>query len=72
MTKKQNGITLVALITTIVILLILAGITISTITGKNGLLARAKQGKEETEKSTATETINLKITSAQMNSYAEK
>lgn len=44
MLKEQKGITLVALIITIIVLLILAGITISLIIGNNGILNRAKEG----------------------------
>lgn len=40
--KKNEGITLIALVITIIVLLILAGITISTITGENGILTRSK------------------------------
>lgn len=47
--RKNYGITLVALVITIVILLILAGIAIASLTGENGLITRAKQAKEETE-----------------------
>jgi hypothetical protein len=56
----------------IVILLILAGITIATLGGENGLFARAKQAKEETQKETATEQINLLISDVYVKSYAEK
>lgn len=45
MLKKQNGITLVALVITIIVLLILAGVTISLTLGENGLLSRAQEGK---------------------------
>ena len=47
--KKEQGITLLALVITIIILLILAGITISAITGENGIIGNAGQAKEETE-----------------------
>ena len=47
--KKNRGITLLALVITIIILLILAGITISAITGDNGIIKNAGQAKEETE-----------------------
>lgn len=50
----------------------MAGITIATITGNNGLLNRAKEAREETHKQTATEKINLKITNIQISSWAEK
>ena len=43
--KKNEAITLVALIVTIIMLLILAGITIATLGGENGLFARVKLGK---------------------------
>ena len=47
--RKEQGITLLALVITIVILLILAGITINAITGENGIIGNAGQAKEETE-----------------------
>ena len=47
-TKRQTGITLVALVVTIIILLILAGITISSLTN-TGLFGRAKEAKEKTQ-----------------------
>ncbi len=47
--RKEQGITLLALVITIIILLILAGITISAITGDNGIIGNAGQAKEETE-----------------------
>ncbi len=42
MLKKENGITLVALVVTIIILLILAGVTLGTALSQNGLFSRAK------------------------------
>lgn len=47
--KKQNGITLIALVITIIVLLILAGVSISTIMGDNGLIAKAKAAGEKTK-----------------------
>ena len=46
--KEQKVITLVALVITIIILLILAGISIATLSGDNGLFTRAQQAKNET------------------------
>lgn len=46
---NQNGITLLVLSITIIVLLILAGITISAITGDNGIIQNAGQAKKETE-----------------------
>ena len=47
--KQEAGITLLALVITIIILLILAGITINAITGDNGIIGNAGKAKEETE-----------------------
>ena len=47
--KNQKGITLLALITTIIVLLILAGITVGVLTGDNGIVKNANKAKEETE-----------------------
>ena len=69
--ENKKGITLIALIITIIILLILAGITIGTLTG-NGLFDKAKTARDKSEKSQATETMNLKITNIQISSYSEK
>ena len=58
--RDTRGITLTALIVTIIVLLILAGITISQLTG-NGLFPKANQAKEKTEESNAREIIITKI-----------
>lgn len=47
--NNRKGITLIALVITIIVLLILAGVSIATLTGPNGLLTRANQAKEETQ-----------------------
>lgn len=70
--KKQKGITLIALVITIIVLLILASVAINLGLGQNGLLNRAKVARDETTKQTATEKMNLKITSIQMNVYAKE
>ena len=69
--RKTKGITLIALVITIVILLILSGITIVSLTGENGILKRAQVSKDTTNKNQAAETMNLKITNIQISSYAE-
>ena len=53
---------------TIIVLLILAGVTIAQLTG-NGLLNKAQTASDETNKSQATETMNLKITNIQISSF---
>ena len=47
--KRNKGITLIALVITIIVLLILAGVTIATLLGENGILTKATEAKEETE-----------------------
>ena len=47
--KEERGITLIALVVTIVVLLILAGITISLVFGSNGVIQKAQDSKEQTE-----------------------
>ena len=47
--KKENGITLIALVITIIVLLILAGVSIVMLTGENGILTQAQKAKNETE-----------------------
>ena len=49
--KGNEGITLIALVITIIVLIILAGITINLLMGDNGILTRAKGAKEEFNKS---------------------
>ena len=49
-TKEEKGITLIALVITIVVLLILAGVSIAMLTGNNGILTQAKKSKQATEK----------------------
>ena len=59
--NKQNnrGITLIALVITIIVLLILAGISIAMLTGQNGILTQASNSKQATEESTEKEKRQL-------------
>ena len=45
--KNQKGITLIALVITIIVLLILAGVSIAMLTGQNGILTRASGASEK-------------------------
>ena len=76
MLEKKNstkGITLIALVITVIVLLILAAVSIATLTGNNGLLTKASQSKEETEKAQEKEGVRLALTIAQIsdNGYQE-
>ena len=64
--KKETGITLIALIITIIILLILAGISISALTNK-GLFKKAKQAELENKRAQITEYLKLKLINEQTN-----
>lgn len=46
---KRKGITLIALAITVIVMLILAGVTINLITGNNGMLFNANKSKSQTE-----------------------
>lgn len=46
MLKGQKGITLVALVVTIIVLIILAGVSIALVLGDNGIITKAKAGQE--------------------------
>ncbi len=59
--KKNKGITLIALVITIIILLILAGITIAMLTGENGILKKAITAKENNNKEAAMEKIKIAV-----------
>ena len=47
--KNQRGVTLVALVVTIIILIVLAGLSINLLLGDNGIITKAKEAKENTE-----------------------
>ena len=57
--KTQKAITLIALIVTIIVLLILAGVSIVTLTGENGVLTRASDAKIETVVAAVKENLHL-------------
>ena len=57
--KNQKGITLLALITTVIVLLILAGITVGTITSENGIIKNTLSAKERTEIDNEIEVVEI-------------
>ena len=64
--KRQNGITLIALVITIIVLIILAGIAISMTLGENGIFAKAKEAKRLQITAEAKEKIGTEILAAQV------
>ena len=59
MLKKQKGITLIALVVTIVVLLILAGVTISLLLDENGIIAKSKDARTETRVSQIEDEVGM-------------
>ena len=57
--KRNKGITLIALVVTIIVLLILAGISISMLTGQNGILKKASEAKSQNRIAQNGELVNL-------------
>ena len=53
--KKEKGITLIALVVTIIVLIILAGVSINLVLGENGIVEKAKFAKEQTEQAKTNE-----------------
>lgn len=68
--KNQKGITLVALVITIVVLLILAGVTISMVMGPNGVLTNSQIAKEKSAKGTANDALSTALSSISTSYYA--
>ena len=60
---KNDGITLIALVITIIVLLILAGVTITTLTGENGILKKATEAKAQTIAEQEKEQVELAYSS---------
>ena len=59
--SKERGITLIALVVTIVVLLILAGISLSLVLGNNGIITKAKESRAETRMAQIDEQVKLAI-----------
>ncbi len=71
--RKERGITLIALVITIIVLLILAGVSIAMLTGENGILTQATNAKESTDKATEEEKVNMAVLGSSIadNGYSE-
>lgn len=59
--KNKRGVTLIALIVTIIILLILAGVSISMLVGEDGVIEKARNAKQKTERATVIELARTDI-----------
>ena len=61
MLKNNKGITLIALVITIIVLLILAGVSIAMLTGENGILTQAQKADDHTAIAEAADKINMAL-----------
>ena len=69
--KQTKGITLIALVITIIVLLILAGITIASLSGDNGILTRAKEARDKTQIGSIIESAKMDILEEQVKNDGE-
>ena len=69
---NEKAITLIALVVTIVILLILAGVTITMTLGQNGLFTRAREGRAAYEESEVRDDLSMLITQYTWDKASEK
>ena len=70
MTKKNKGITLIALVITIIVLLILAGVSISAVIGENGIATKAKNAATKTEEAKKEENAQLTVSELRLEAEA--
>ena len=69
--RKEKGITLIALIVTIIVLLILAGVSLSLVAGGNGIINKAIRAANATKDAQKEEEIQLKLAEIMMDYYAD-
>ena len=65
-TKEMKGITLITLVITIVVLMILAGVSINTVLGDDGIIKKAKEAAETTKRASAEEEMNRLVLEYQL------
>lgn len=70
--KNNKGITLIALVITIIVLLILAGVAIAMLTGENSILTRSTDTKYAQEIAKAKDEISLKVNEFALNYFEDK
>ena len=63
--RNQKGVTLVALVVTIIVLIILAGISINLLLGENGLITKAQEAKKQQKISEVNEKLSLELAAAE-------
>lgn len=68
--RSQKGITLVALVVTIIVLLILAGVTIALVLGQDGIFGKAQTAATETNKQDFLQTVQMVLLNMKVDSYS--
>ena len=69
MLKENKGVTLVALVITIIVLLILAGVTLSMVMGGSGIFSKANEASIKTSVSGAQDAVRLALLEVTTNQY---
>ncbi len=69
--KKEKGITLIAMVITIIVLLILAGVTLKMVIGEQGILKRTSMAVDKNSEETAREKLNLELQALRMDKVSE-
>ena len=64
--NEEKGITLIALVVTVIVILVLAGISISMLSGENGILKRTTEAKRSTQMENEKEAVNMAVLEAVM------
>ena len=62
--NKQNGVTLIALVVSIIVLIILAGVSIAMLVGENGIITQVQTAKEKTEEASTSEIVSTAVLGA--------
>lgn len=70
--NNQKGITLIALVITIIVLIILAAVSIAMLTGDNGILTNAEKSRTMTNEASAADKINMELNAFKADILAEK
>ena len=75
-TKQSKGITLIALVVTIIVLIVLAGIAISMTVGENGIFTKAREAKRlqitaEAKEKIGTDILDAQIEATQKNEFTQ-
>ena len=70
--KQERGITLVALVVTIVVLLILAGISLNLVLGKNGIITKAQEARDKTEQARINTEKSINSLEQELSDYVNK